>query len=834
VAENAEYPLLALPEGTRFAHPPPRIYGGGAPNPGKTRQIQRLDPQFRELQRVLDAHAALISETAAATAPEHVLVLVTNGASKAFVETLASLPDLEWLLGHDERVPPDDDFRHRKEKDRDKELSATFYMVLFNQKAVEQLLSAWHAYSTSKRVPRAFRSWGKVFECLREIRRWGPEDRLREAHLLEDWLNPIDPRRFIPVEIELWARGGKRGQAAERDVGTLVGQAGGRVLDVATIPEIAYHALLAELPLEEVRALLHDPNVALVQADDIFQIRAVPQSSTEIAAEGTTEGPPVTGALPGRAPICALLDGLPMENHRHLAERIVVDDPEGWAATYPVADRRHGTAMASLILHGDLHTKNVPLPTLLHVQPILRPEGQRETAPRDHLWVDLIHRAVRRMLAGDGETPATAPGVRVINLSVGDVGRPFLHELSPLARLLDWLAWRYQVLFVVSAGNHRSEIPDDVCASDEHVIRHLFRDTRQRRILCPGEAINSLTVGSLNHDGDGPAPAGARTVLPRRPDLPAAYSAQGRGFRRCVKPDILVPGGRQLFEQMPPTAGSPWRALGAQRDLGQLVATPGASGRSPTTKIIGTSNAAALTSRSAAFIHEAVAELQAQTLPDVPIALLLKALLVHTADWPRDVEDLCASALTSDVDRNRLKDHLSGVLGYGALRPERSLGCTPNRATAVGGGVIECNERIVHTLPVPQCLQARTDWRRVTLTLAWFTPIRPTDRRYRVARLRLIPPREREPLMVEGGQVHGDASIRGTLQHVILEAKKSAMLVADNAVIEFAVTCMGDAGELDAAIPYAVAVSLETAPEVELPIYQQVAERLRVRTVVRS
>jgi hypothetical protein len=88
--------------------------------------------------------------------------------------------------------------------------------------------------------------------------------------------------------------------------------------------------------------------------------------------------------------------------------------------------------------------------------------------------------------------------------------------------------------------------------------------------------------------------------------------------------------------------------------------------------------------------------------------------------------------------------------------------------------------------------------------------------------------------MVEGGQVHGDASIRGTLQHVILEAKKSAMLVADNAVIEFAVTCMGDAGELDAAIPYAVAVSLETAPEVELPIYQQVAERLRVRTVVRS
>jgi hypothetical protein len=30
-------------------------------------------------------------------------------------------------------------------------------------------------------------------------------------------------------------------------------------------------------------------------------------------------------------------------------------------------------------------------------------------------------------------------------LSIGDGYRPFLREISPLARLLDWLAWEYKL-----------------------------------------------------------------------------------------------------------------------------------------------------------------------------------------------------------------------------------------------------------------------------------------------------------------------------------------------------------------------------------------------------
>lgn len=62
------------------------------------------------------------------------------------------------------------------------------------------------------------------------------------------------------------------------------------------------------------------------------------------------------------------------------------------------------------------------------------------------------------MFDGDAGSPAAAPTVKVVNLSVGDLLKPFDTELSPWARLLDWLSSKYQVLFVVSAGNVSAQL----------------------------------------------------------------------------------------------------------------------------------------------------------------------------------------------------------------------------------------------------------------------------------------------------------------------------------------------------------------------------------------
>jgi hypothetical protein len=70
----------------------------------------------------------------------------------------------------------------------------------------------------------------------------------------------------------------------------------------------------------------------------------------EVAAQ--TEETPVEAAL--APPVAALLDGFPVAKHAKLSGRLTIDDPDDFQAMYGQAsERRHGTAMASIILHGD-------------------------------------------------------------------------------------------------------------------------------------------------------------------------------------------------------------------------------------------------------------------------------------------------------------------------------------------------------------------------------------------------------------------------------------------------------------------------------------------------
>ena len=70
--------------------------------------------------------------------------------------------------------------------------------------------------------------------------------------------------------------------------------------------------------------------------------------------------------------------------------------------------------------------------------------------------MDKIHEAVRRLF--EPEAGQVASNVRIINLSIGIRYREFYNIISPLARLLDWLSYKYRVLFIVSAGNHPEAI----------------------------------------------------------------------------------------------------------------------------------------------------------------------------------------------------------------------------------------------------------------------------------------------------------------------------------------------------------------------------------------
>ena len=107
-----------------------------------------------------------------------------------------------------------------------------------------------------------------------------------------------------------------------------------------------------------------------------------------------------------------LLDGMPLEHHDLLEGRLRIDDEDDFARRYQPGQQQHGTAMASLITHGDLGAAGEPIARPVDVRPILMPyEGLNKTVyektPDDRLLVDVIHRAVRR-IKGTASEPGAA------------------------------------------------------------------------------------------------------------------------------------------------------------------------------------------------------------------------------------------------------------------------------------------------------------------------------------------------------------------------------------------------------------------------------------------
>lgn len=844
-----ERPLLVAPPGVPDTFRAPGTGGSGARGPKKDRQVQRLTPKFAALADALDARRAALQSDPSGPALEQVLVIETNGTAKELYETVSKTPGLEWLADDELReLPPDEDFF--KSKKPDKPVGAQLYLILFNQQALENLLSLWKTWSaTTKtvRLPEGLAAWGAVFRQLRDIRRWGVQDRLAETDVLEFWRDRVKAGDgTVWVEIELWFRSREHRAEGERRVRAYVSNVQGQVGGTCVVNAIAYHAILAKLPIAAVQRILEDPEVELLQCDDVRLFRPTGQAAPPPASDD----PEIAGArteelrdlLP---PVIGLLDGLPIENHEQLAGRLVVDDPDGWSGTYPVQSRFHGTTMASLILHGDLAGNGPSSRRRIYVRPILRPaksDERHEVAPEGMLWVDLIHRAVRRIVEGDGELGPVAPTVKVINLSIGDPYQPFLRTISPLARLLDWLAWRYRVLFVVAAGNH----PDPLTIAGEpsaltalQAIASLHRD---RRILSPSEAMNVLTVGAASEDASGPwAP---RVTGEMDFDIPAGVpsliSGWGRGYRRIVKPDVLAPGGRSVFVPGGSNGEGTVFRLSARHRFppGQLVAAPGVSAgdRTATRFTSGTSNGAAVTSRVCGAIANALEELAGQPnsnlLDSVPTALWIRTLLAHGASWRSGAVGLARPVLRAVGPTEPTNDELAAVLGFGLIEPERVVRCAPERVTVLAGGAIRQDERILHKLRLPASLNAYTARRRLIVTLSWFSPINPSHRKYRCARLWFDPPTA--PLGVARTDVAWQAAKRGTLQHEVLEGDREAIAIVPETTLEVPVSCVEDAGPFTEPIPYALAVTIELAPGTAVRLYDDVRTLIQPRVAVRQ
>lgn len=740
--------------------------------------------------------------------------------------------------------------------DEEDDADGYYYLVIPDQAAIAQLLRLWSLWRDGEALEHRHRHWGKVFECLHDLRRWGAKDRVSDVDakfIAEE--AAIVPDGMVRLELELIFTTNVDKARAHRDSARVAILAtGGAVTDETRIAEIAYDALLVDVPANAAASLAERAPGSLAHLVDALTIR--PQSIVDVIGEREDAEPlDVPDSRADDPPIAAILDAVPIQNHPAYVNHLEFDDPDS-LERLAVGSRAHGTAMASLLVRGDLMRDEAPLTRRIYFHPLLHaqnrePDPPYEIFPRRRLLVDQFVRAILRMKQGTGDAPPSAPGVILVNLSLGDDKRPFAGRMSPWARAIDWLAYEHGILFFVSTGNAGDlEIADvrddrDYKALDSNAragatLAAVRNDMKERRILSPAEAINAVTVGALHDDACGSPPTMGESLDPLPVEgVPSQVSRTGLGFRNSLKPDIVMPGGRlRVYPRLvanpltlrtsDPSRYGGLRVAGWKLDVAGAPTMDGWSGAS--------SGATALATRAAHRIYDALVA----NYPDDFLAierraqaLVVKALLIHRSKVPSDARALVEEVFAGGRQRN---NHVRRLYGFGVPSVDESVACLTSRATLWGVGSIGAGDALNFRFPLPAALSGRAGLRHLTVTLAWFTPIIPGRNAYRSVRLTVDEPIDASDIVKKPvpGQASRSMVERGTLFHRQWKGSAARRFEAESTLVIPVVRKLdpNTANDLPELIPFGITASFETA-DLAIPVYEEVKARLAIQAGIR-
>ncbi|ANL43184.1 UNVERIFIED_ORG: hypothetical protein M2312_003044 [Rhizobium esperanzae] len=769
-----------------------------------------------------------------ALAPERLLVFELTGGVYKFEEAVRLVPGLEFL-GVEDLDP--DDLDH----------NPSLYLMVPSEGALRNLVTLWRDWRRNGSVPSRFSSWKALLSQLRDIRPWGPQDRIAVEDALVLATEADHGHATMRVEIELVFR--QNGEVAEGVAREHIQAKGGVVISRARVAGAAYHAILADVPTVAIRDALAGNSESLAGSDVILQIR--PQSVFH-AVPYEDEPGDVTGEapdIPSGDPIAGIFDAVPLSQHPRLANMLSLDDPFG-LEQLAVGPRRHGTAMASAVVHGDL---NNPWPRALE-RPVYfvsmmfdAADGSNVERFPDRLPADLFEQALVHMR--DGPSPA-APHVLIVNASLGDANKPFSGRMSGWSRVVDYLASRYGVLFVISAGNHMGAYETENMSAMQFedlpidqkmrvALRASASQIALRRILAPAEAINAITVGALhadNYQHPYPLPASTFDVWAES-GLCTVSSGLGPGYAGATKPDILAPGGRHHVRLMPDGANHRLQPLtvnaGAFGGIGVAAPPTGTSlGPNVVARSVGTSVAAALATGVAARAHEALEAAYPDfvTLPSAQRAVLLKALLVHGARWT-EARDLLIEILGPSDNRQhyRQKDNVRRYIGFGAYDPDRVIDCAADRATLWAVGRLGADQGKRFRIPWPAAMSGQARPHGVNATLAWFSPPKPGAVAYRGARMKIIEPSKLGAAGIKAAGIQPDPkqAHKGTVVHRRWDGSRASAIAGDGF---FEIDIQREADSLPDDVQFALVVTLEMAGE--LGVYNQVLNRVALKPAV--
>jgi serine protease AprX len=329
----------------------------------------------------------------------------------------------------------------------------------------------------------------------------------------------------------------------------------------------------------------------------------------------------VRGDVGGDVPVVVVVDSGISDQIPEL-ESWVVGRQSLVAPTYRNTD--HGTFVAGLICWGsDL---NPTLPDIdaspcglfdLQVIPNGDPgKGDTESLREQEFLISL-----------DIALKEHANEYKVWNLSLGTDAVCSLDEFSEFAEELDNLQERYEVSFVISAGNYVNPPLLDYPRSDSQL--------EAGRITTPADSVLGIAVGSISH-------VDYKKKGPKE-HQPSAFSRHGAGPNYVIKPDVVHYGGSCSTDGIHISGIRSVSAAGSAENLGTSFAAP--------------------------LVSKTLAQIYHQITP-TPKPVLARALLTHHARDPRT--------------RQRVPDGEENFFGFGlpAIVPY-CLECTPYTSTLV-------------------------------------------------------------------------------------------------------------------------------------------------------
>ena len=361
----------------------------------------------------------------------------TSSRIADFQNAVRNVPGLEWLVEMD--VDDIDLHDLYDEETGHKVKGGRFYILSSTKQAIDWLLGLWKRYRAGEEIGDRLGKIKELFTYLLTVRRWDIRDRLRDTGILDIWREDYEAKKgtnsYIDFEIELhyYRTSNAKREQNSQEIRQKIESAGGTVGKIICIDDIAFHALKGKLPVASIGEVVRhnwDTAESFNNFPPVFNSEAVryfrPTGQHIDGDNGIWEHPLQRELKPvkDKQPVLALLDGAPMLRHSMLDGRINLSDPDDCMSAYAPSTTKawhcYGMFDVPWRFESTSSRRIVSLARRIYVRPVMKPNqqgNQRGDTYAENFQEDVIERAVREMFEGD---ESAAPGVRVINLSLGN------------------------------------------------------------------------------------------------------------------------------------------------------------------------------------------------------------------------------------------------------------------------------------------------------------------------------------------------------------------------------------------------------------------------------